>query len=74
MNKNIALLYMLETLTKKGWLGKKDITEKLELTDVSFYRYLRSLRNYLKYANDGRSLNYDRNSNIYILVNKVIED
>ncbi len=74
MNKNIALLYMLETLSKKGWLGKKDVTEKLQLTDVSFYRYLRSLRNYLKYVDDGRVLNYDRNSNIYMLVNKVIEN
>ncbi len=70
MRKSIALLYMLETLETKGRMEKKSITDKLKLTDVSFYRYLKSIRNYLVFMSDGRELIYDRNNDIYLLVRK----
>ncbi len=70
MNKNIALLYMIELLDRQGKLEKKFVTEKLKITEVSFYRYLKAIRDYLKYLDDGRELCYDRNSDTYLLIRK----
>lgn len=73
MKKSIALLYMLETLNVQGRMRKQSITERLNITDISFYRYLKSVRDYFKFMKDGRELVYDRNNDIYILVRKVID-
>lgn len=70
MRKSIALLYMLETLETRGRMEKRSVTDKLQITDVSFYRYLKSIRNYLMFMRDGRELIYDRNNDIYVLVRK----
>jgi hypothetical protein len=70
MNKNIALLYMIELLDKQGKMEKKVVTERLKITDVSFYRYLKAIRNYFKFLDDGREVCYDRNTDSYLLVCK----
>jgi hypothetical protein len=56
-NKAQGVLYLLETLLDKGCLKKKEAMEALDITELTFRRYMSEIRCYF--------VNYERNEEVY---------
>ena len=67
VNKTQALLYILSTLVKFGYISKEDITQEIEISDLTFRRYIQELRAYLANFDSGRELIYDKKEDKYVL-------
>ena len=65
--KSQVILFMFEKLHLKGELDPKEIKEKFELENKTFYRYIQEIKAY--YSNMYRNciLSYSRENNKYYL-------
>ena len=70
VNKSQSLLFIFETLLTKGSITKQEITNQLEISDLSFKRYIQELRAYIYNFSKDYELIYDRSLDKYLLKNK----
>lgn len=67
VNKTQALLFMYDRLIKNGSLCKEEVMNELEISNLTFLRYIQELRAYLyNFDNDKELLYSNRNAN-YVL-------
>lgn len=64
-----SLLYMFHRLLEKGYLKKGDTQSLLHMSDMSFRRYIRSIRDYLELYEKDRILVYRKREDVYWLKN-----
>jgi hypothetical protein len=65
-NKPQALLYLYEKMTEKGFITKKESMETLEISELTFRRYLSEIRCYFVNFDKGEDIVYDKVKNIYV--------
>lgn len=72
VNKTQAILFMYDVLLQKGTLNKIDIISELEITNLTFLRYIQELRAYFcNFANE-YELIYSKEKDHYFLVREVL--
>ena len=71
-NKTDTILYMYTKLLDGKTLAKKDVMERCLINEVSFMRYLSSIRSYLNKIHSEYELFYDRKENVYYLKKRLI--
>ena len=67
VNKAQGLLYIFDTLLEKGHLEKEDIINQIEISDLTFKRYMQELRAYIYNFNKHYEIVYSRSLQKYIL-------
>jgi len=67
--KTQAVLLMYETLEKDGKLIKKDYLSQIEISDISFKRYVSELRAFFANFDPSSDIRYSRKNDYYFLVN-----
>jgi hypothetical protein len=67
-NKTQAVLLMYDALLRNGRLCKKDYLSILEISDISFKRYISELRCYFMNFAPQYELAYDRKQDTYLLI------
>ena len=70
VNKTQALMLILETLLKQGFIKKEDIFDQLDITDLQFRRYMQELRAFLYNFNYGYDLKYSKSESKYRLIKR----
>ena len=73
VKKSQALLYIFDTLMKKGYITKEDALSDLEVSELNFWRYIQEIKAYLYNFDTRHELVYDRKSKRYKLVEIVLE-
>lgn len=68
--KSQGLLYIFEMLKEKGSIGKNEILSTLEITELSFWRYIQEIKAFIYNFNMGYELVYDRKDEVYRLIRK----
>ena len=66
--KTQSVMYIFMNLLKHGSINKTDITEELEISDLTFRRYLQELRAFLVNFNFGYEIKYNKTDDVYFLV------
>ena len=66
--KGQGLLYIFNILKNRGYVKKEEILNALEITDLSFWRYIQEIKAFIYNFNLPYELIYDRRSERYILV------
>ena len=66
VNKSQALMYILSLLIKNGYISKDSIKNKIEISDVTFRRYIQEIRAYLVNFEYPYEIVYQKNDDIYI--------
>jgi hypothetical protein len=64
-----VLLWMYRSLLKDGYLKRKEAQSLFPMSVMSFHRYVRSLREYLKVYEKGSLLVFKKRQDVYRLVN-----
>lgn len=67
VNKPQALMYIFEALITLGNIQKKDELNELEISDLTFKRYMQEIRAYIYNFNKDYELVYDYASQNYYL-------
>lgn len=62
-------MYLLSALIKNKQISKEDIKDKLEISDLTFRRYIQEIRAYLINFELPYELTYLKNEDIYYLKN-----
>ena len=70
VNKTQALLFMHERLIRKGSFTKEEIMNVVDITNLTFLRYIQELRAYIVNFNKGYEITYVRDSETYMLNDK----
>jgi hypothetical protein len=65
--KSQAVLYLYACLLEKGSVEKSEIMDALELSDLTFKRYVSELRSYLMNFSRPEELVYLKKENRYVL-------
>jgi hypothetical protein len=65
VNKPQGVLYLFETFLLQGSLSKKKALEELEVSDLTFRRYLNELRCYFANFDRNEEILYDKKANLY---------
>lgn len=68
VNKTQALMYLLSVLLTNKQISKECIKNKLEITDLTFRRYMQEIRAYLINFELPYELKYIKGEDIYSLV------
>ena len=68
--KGQGLLYIFNILKSRGYIKKEEITNELEITDLSFWRYIQEIKAFIYNFNLPYELIYDRKSERYILTDR----
>ena len=68
--KGQGLLYIFNILKSRGYIKKEEITNELEITDLSFWRYIQEIKAFIYNFNLPCELIYDRKSERYILIDR----
>ena len=71
--KGQGLLYFFNILKEKGRVKKEEIINELEITDLSFWRYIQEIKAFICNFNIPLDVVYDRSNNIYCLVKKDVD-
>ena len=66
--KGQGLLYIFNILKNRGYVKKEEILNALEITDLSFWRYIQEIKAFIYNFNLPYELIYDRRSERYILI------
>ena len=69
VNKTQSLLFIFNMLLEKGFVEKNDIISLLEISDITFKRYMQELRAYIANFNKQYELVYSRSNQKYYLKN-----
>lgn len=67
VNKTQALLYIFETLLNKRKITKNDVLNQINISDLTFRRYIQELRAYLLNFNEPYEIVYNRKNDEYYL-------
>lgn len=67
VNKTQALLFMLMTLLRDKKLSKQYILQEVEISDLTFRRYMQELRAFLYNFNVANDIEYNRMDDTYYL-------
>lgn len=67
VNKTQALLLIFKTLLEQGCIVKENIMDQIEITDLSFRRYMQELRAFLYNFNIPYELKYSKSDEKYYL-------
>ena len=67
VNKTQALLFMLTTLFENGKLSKKFVMQEIDISDLTFRRYMQELRAFLTNFNMTYAIRYSRSDELYYL-------
>lgn len=65
--KTLVALYMMEIFEQEGHLQKEQIMAKVDMSEVSFKRYIASIRHYLEEFHPTWAIQYKKHGNIYLL-------
>ena len=65
--KGQGLLYIFNILKEKGRVKKEEIINELEITDLSFWRYIQEIKAFIYNFNLPYELVYDRKNEVYVL-------
>jgi hypothetical protein len=65
-SKSQAILYLYSTLRDEGHLKKSEALEKLEITELTYRRYLSEIRCYFGNFDKGEEIVYDKKNDIYL--------
>lgn len=68
--KGQGLLYIFNILKSRGYIKKEEILNELEITDLSFWRYIQEIKAFIYNFNLPCELIYDRKSERYILIDR----
>ena len=68
VNKTQALMLILETLLRQGFIKKDDVFDRLDINDLKFRRYMQELRAFLYNFNYGYDLKYSKSTSKYTLI------
>lgn len=68
VNKTQALMYLLNVLITNKQTSKENIKNKLEISDLTFRRYMQEIRAYLINFELPYELKYLKSEDIYLLV------
>lgn len=68
--KSQGLLYIFEMLKEKGSINKNEILSALEITELSFWRYIQEIKAFLYNFDMGYELVYDRKDEVYRLIKR----
>ena len=67
VNKTQALLFMLMTLLRDEKLSKAHVLQEIDISDLTFRRYMQELRAFLYNFNTAREIEYNRHEDTYYL-------
>ncbi len=70
VNKTQAVIYMATLLVTNHQLRKQDVVSELELTDITFLRYIQEIRAFLANFYPYFELIYSRDKNEYRLLSQ----
>ena len=73
MNKTNCILYMLNFLLDNGYLLQDTIMKELDINTLTFYRYIKEIKEYFTNYKKAYNLIYSRSDNCYYL-KKIIEE
>jgi|LAHS01.1.fsa_nt_gb hypothetical protein len=65
--KAIIVLWMLETLLEEGTLQKEDVLAKVDISEISYKRYIGTLREYLRDFHPSWQIVYKKSRHSYLL-------
>ena len=68
VNKTQALMFILMMLMKNKSFSKSEIMNQIDISDLSFRRYMQELRAFLVNFNYGYELQYSKTEEKYFLV------
>ena len=68
--KSQGLLYIFEMLKEKGYVSKNEILSALEITELSFWRYIQEIKAFLYNFNMNYELIFDRREEVYRLIKR----
>ena len=68
VNKTQALMFILMMLIKNKSFSKSEIMNQIEISDLTFRRYMQELRAFLANFSYGYELQYSKSEEKYILV------
>lgn len=66
--KGQGLLYIFNILKNRGYVKKEEILNALEITDLSFWRYIQEIKAFIYNFNLPYELIYDRRNERYVLI------
>lgn len=67
VNKTQGMLFIFDMLKSKGFINKEEIIEQLEISNLTFKRYMQELRAFIYNFNTQYELIYVRSENNYYL-------
>ena len=68
VTKSQATMYILKLLLENGSISKEEITDVIELSNLSFLRYIQEIRAFLYNFNINLEVKYSRDEGKYYLV------
>jgi hypothetical protein len=66
-NKTQAILFLYQSLKENGTIKKNDFLSEIDITDLTFKRYVSELRCYLSNFDQPEELVYVKKNDCYIL-------
>ena len=66
--KSQGVLYIFDVLIRKRPLSKNDIINELEITELTFWRYIQEIKAFIYNFNLPYELVYDRSKDVYNLI------
>lgn len=70
LNKSQILLYIYDSLKRKGNISKDEIRERCLINDLTFRRYMHDLRDYLEKTSSSVAITYSSKDKRYYLVKR----
>ena len=67
VNKSQAMMFILNTLIVRSEISKKEIKDKLDISDLTFRRYIQEIRAYIVNFEMGYEIIYLKSEDVYIL-------
>ena len=68
VSKGQGLLYIFDVLISKRCLKKNDIIDELQITELTFWRYIQEIKAFIYNFNLPYELVYDRSKDVYDLI------
>lgn len=73
VNKSQGLVYIFYMLLTNKQISKNDVLNELNITELSFWRYIQEIKAFICNFNIPLDVVYDRSNNIYCLVKKDVD-
>ena len=73
VNKSQGLVYIFYMLLMNKQISKNDVLNELNITELSFWRYIQEIKAFVWNFNIPLDVVYDRSNNVYCLVKKDLD-